>query len=52
MFEFVGVVLAVCLALAVGCALFGDEEHSKRGRAVLRELLRVRRSGSGDEGER
>lgn len=52
MFESVALLLAVCVALAVLCALFGDEEHARRGNAVLRELLSVLRNENGhDEGK-
>jgi hypothetical protein len=47
-FDYVGVVLAGALSLAVLCALFGDEKRSKRGLAVLRALRGSRRK---DEGE-
>ncbi|MEU4607468.1 hypothetical protein AB0F43_31165 [Kribbella sp. NPDC023972] len=38
MFDYVGVVLAGALSLAVLCALFGDDKRTKRGLAVLRAL--------------
>ena len=41
MLEFVGLVFAGCLLLAVVCALFGSDKQSLRGQAVLRELLHV-----------
>ncbi|GAA3548866.1 hypothetical protein [Kribbella ginsengisoli] len=37
----VSVLLAGCVVLAVGCALFGDEQLAERGMAVLHELLGV-----------
>jgi hypothetical protein len=51
-FEYVFVLLAACLLLAVVCALFGDEVHAKRGQVVLRELLRVLGRRDVDEDEK
>lgn len=53
MTEYVGVLLAGCLAVAVWCALFGDDKRAERGMAVLRELLSVfRRRDDDDKGEK
>jgi hypothetical protein len=48
--EYVFGLLAGCVALAVVCALFGDQKRADRGLAVLRELLCIFRN-SNDEGE-
>jgi hypothetical protein len=47
-FDYVGLVLAGALLLAVVCALFGDDKRAKRGLAVLRVLRGGRRSDKGE----
>ncbi|GAA0960996.1 hypothetical protein GCM10009554_76760 [Kribbella koreensis] len=41
MTKYVSILLAGCVVLAVGCALFGDDQLAERGMAVLHELLSV-----------
>jgi hypothetical protein len=50
-FDYVGVVLAGALLLAVACALFGDDKRAKRGLAVL-HALRGRSPKSERQGRR